>query len=101
MNTSGRRRKHRLTPRIAVGGAILGCTSTAIGLFILIPMANRSPSDDSLIVNATILLVLLGLAAIVLSVALYVGDALWRWGRSRWDRHINAGNLDAISRPSG
>jgi uncharacterized membrane protein YfcA len=101
MNTSGRRRQHRLTPRIAVGGAILGCTSTAVGLFILIPIINRSSSDDSPIVTATILLVFLGLAAIVLSVALYVGDALWRWSRSRWHRHINAGNLDAISRPAG
>jgi hypothetical protein len=83
MNTSGRRRRHRLTPRIALGGATLGCTSTAVGLFILVPMISRS-LDDAPLVTATILLVFLGVPVIVLSVALYVGDALWHWGRGRW-----------------
>jgi hypothetical protein len=83
VNTSGRPRRHRLTPRIALGGAILGCTSTAVGLFILVPMINRS-LDDAPLVTATILLVFLGLPMIAGSVALYVGNALWHWGRGRW-----------------
>jgi hypothetical protein len=84
MSPSGKQRGNRHpASRIALGGAILGGISVAVGVLIMAPIANHSASDDSPSSQATILLVFFGLVIVILSAALYAGAALWRWRRGQ------------------
>lgn len=75
---------HRLASRAAAAGLILGIASLAVGLFIMVPLANHSSSDDSPASVAAIALVSCGLAAAAASAVLWAGEAL-RW-RARGHR---------------
>jgi hypothetical protein len=74
MSTSRSAGWHRLVSRVANAGSVLGGVSLAAGLFIImIPAANRAPSDDSPSSIAAITLVCLGMAVTMASTGLWVG----------------------------
>jgi hypothetical protein len=62
----------------AAAGLILGIASLAVGLFIMVPLANHSSSDDSPASVAAITLIFCGLVAAAASMALWAGEALRR-----------------------
>ena len=83
MSTSRRAGWHRLVSRATNAGFVLGGVSLAVGLFIMTPIANRAPSDDSPSSIAAITLVCLGMAVTMASTGLWVGQALQGRARSR------------------
>jgi hypothetical protein len=78
MSTSRRAGWHRQVSRAANAGFVLGGVSLAVGLFIMTPIANRAPSDDSPSSIAAITLVCLGMAVTMASTGLWAGQALHR-----------------------
>jgi hypothetical protein len=83
MSTSRSAGWHRLVSRAAIAGSVLGGVSLAVGLFVMTPIANRAPSDDSPSSIAAITLVCLGMTVTVASTGLWVGLALHDRARSR------------------
>jgi hypothetical protein len=69
---------HRFASRAAAAGMILGIGSLAVGLFVMVPLANHSSSDDSPASVAAIALIFCGLVAAAASTTLWAGEAL-RW----------------------
>ena len=78
MSTSRSAGWHRLVSRAAIAGSVLGGVSLAVGLFVMTPIANRAPSDDSPSSIAAITLVCLGMAVTMASTGLWAGQALHR-----------------------
>jgi hypothetical protein len=78
MSTSRSTSWHRLISRVTVAGMIVGITATAIGVFVMAPIANHSSSDDSFSSQAALGLVYFGAPVALVFAGLRAGEAL-RW----------------------